>query len=161
MISQSGRMRLIQIAKKIILKANGCSPHRGVASRFLKISENWGVKFSLRRADYITRIFANQRRAWRLGLGPFCFGLFRLTVGDITFHCYITEVAKVILDMIEKQEIEWKGGIFLDSDGPFLKRCKHLMRILEQKLDISFSDTHYANFGLIGSRFVCIDFGCD
>jgi hypothetical protein len=59
----------------------------GASSTFVRISENWGFKYarySCRKMAANT--FKSQRKAWRVGAGPFCFGLIQVKIQGTLSH---------------------------------------------------------------------------
>ena len=114
----------------------------GSFNRFVKLTENWGVKFS----DNPARIAANykrQRRAARYGLGPIAGCL--LKVGG--FYGYITQIAQT------------NHNQFFTSDE-IVEYPKHVrvVKDLFRLTGFKFGDSHAYNFGSINDKPVCIDF---
>lgn len=157
MISRLNRRRLIKIASKIVnsetLLDEKCSYQNaksGAYNVFFKLTENWGVKVC--RGSSHTN-YIRQRRAWRLGCGPYCFGL--MYVPSMYCYAYITETVTVFTEVCKDQS-SYNGG--RQRTAKENHRTNHLIRKLEAKLHFEFTDNGNRNMGVKGKLLVCIDF---
>jgi hypothetical protein len=152
MLSNSSRHRLITLAKKAISNRHNHNIEKGVASKFIKFAESWGVKFSTYSKDSMQYIYNRQVDAHAIGKGPMAFGFFEFE----GFWCYITEVATVLAYKFYASHADDVCG----KVGARLSHAvRHLCKVLEKKMDFSFHDSHLYNIGEIRGRLVCIDFG--
>lgn len=149
MISRLNRRRLVRMAKKILsnrvlfdkMKQNS---RNGSFNTFIKLTENWAMKCCTREGQTVYR---NQRRAWRCGCGPFCFGLMRqkMEFGYGEF-AYITEIVSTQIDRNDY----WNNR--------YEKKISHIRIKMEKKASFQWTDRHSGNFGFKASTLVCIDF---
>lgn len=155
MLSNSSKHRLITLAKKAIANRHQYGIQKGVASKFIKFAESWGVKFSTYSRREMEDIFNRQVDAHRIGKGPMAFGFFECE----GFYCYVTEVVKIL-------GYYFNGGS-VEYDIPNQKLAarinmsrKHLCNVLLKKIGFDFHDSHMYNMGFVrGKQLVCIDFG--
>lgn len=159
MLSARQKRRLIALARKVLEgKEQYDSNGNGVCAVFYKLTESFGVKvmkYYGAHKTYMRDIFVRQRRAWRLGLAPYCFGFqeftFRFEGDDVTTWGYITEIAIVLNDH--------EGYSWGKSDVSSSKPGARLRRLLWSKLEFEFHDCHGNNVGVLRGQWVCIDFG--
>lgn len=158
MISSRMQKRLVKLAEKLVNKCTKGTA-KGVACRWLNITESWGAKFTAIGFDYMRQVFQNQRRGWRLGLGPFCFGMFKITdnEGDV-FYGYITQIAILGSKYLSSK---YGNGWYLKTELIFGKRIKKLKKIISDKLQIKANDLHEDNWGFINGKIVVTDWGFD
>lgn len=155
MISANTQRRLIRLARKgIVNKTMGEA--KGVSCRWVKIAESWGVKFTPKPFEYLRSVFVNQRRGWRLGLGPYCFGLLKITIDDVTYHGYITQIAQIAWQYCVDRGISWA-----QSREVFKATIRHISRIVKKELGVTAYDLHTENLGFINNRLVITDWGFD
>ena len=152
MISRNARRRLIRMGKRVLHKWLGTGYIEGLKggsfNNFVKLSENWGLKFATNKKQVLAN-YRRQRRASRLGLGPACFGLINC---DNEVWGYITQVVTVVSDTHIKFERN------PESIPEISKKVFRLVKQLEDKISFEFNDTKTNNLGFMGSNLVCIDF---
>jgi hypothetical protein len=125
----------------------------GASSTFVRISENWGFKYarySCRKMAANT--FKSQRKAWRVGAGPFCFGLIQVKIQGRIYIGYITEVISPIT-------IGNNGAYCIETIPEYVKPLNKLIKKLKSA-GYHFYDTHSGNIArpFRKKHFVCIDF---
>lgn len=146
MLSPAAHKRLRKLAARMITGCQIGSGKSGCYKEFFKITESWGVKTGDKRT--IIENFVKQRRAWRYGLGPYCFGLAKDKRGR---YYYITQIVRVA-DCVY-------GNEYSDIIRSTCKRCRHLCRRLWKRLKFNFQDTQGLNMGIDQyGRLICIDF---
>lgn len=159
MISSRMQKRLSKLAETTIVKNKANYDNCGVACKWIKIAESWGIKFSDIGFEYIRNIFKNQRRGWRLGIGPFCFGIFSVTIEGFTYYGYITEIALIASKyLMRKFGDGWWQEKYTKTYKPKLNRLK---RIIKDKLKVRANDLHEDNWGFINKNLVITDWGFD
>lgn len=162
MISSRQQKRLVEIAKREICKKGGCGTHAGISSNWLKIAESWGTKFTYEGFRYMRRVFQNQRRGWRLRIGPYCFGFFMVTINEMDCYGYITQIAKLASDFVRESNKNWS-----DASDEIEKRLTPPMnkvrRLIENKMGIRPNDIKHNidNYGILGHNVVVTDWGFD
>lgn len=152
MLSNSSKHRLITLAKKAISNRHLHKIQKGVASKFIKISESFGVKFSTYDKSEMEGIYNRQVAAHAIGKGPMAFGFFEFE----GFWCYITEVVTILAYKFNTPYID---EIAEKCANKISKGIKHLCKVLEKKTAFFFHDCHLYNVGSIRGKLVCIDFG--
>lgn len=164
MLSRLARRRLVRLAKKfflnqleqcqgdsLVLKRNTSAS--GLYSFYFQLTETVGLKvfrdtYSAKRA---VEKFVRQRKAWRLGFAPYCFGLF---VVD-GYTCHLTETITVAQS--------FAGQLFgtQDEANKTMKKIKHVQRVLWNNIKFPFSDSHCGNWGRRSpqrNQVLCLDF---
>jgi hypothetical protein len=161
-LSSAAKKAVMDKAKAIIVEKNGKSDLNGISSRFVPIDDKWGVKFTTRGNSYMSETYTRQRRGFRLGIAPFCFGIFEYTCELVgykgekflaTFTCYITEIVKVLVNTY---------GMFYTDDVPsaFVEAIKNLVNMCQEKLGFRFWDYHAQNLGINeNGDIIIIDWG--
>lgn len=154
MISPSAHGRLVVLAQKILDSKKEWDGDDGVSSKFFPISENWGVKFVKDGDEKIARgIYNRQLEAWKMGLGPYCFGFSPFNYAGDRVWGYITEVVQIYARILEHMKYQ--------EDMASDQQIKHMQRLFIQRLDFKFADCHAYNVGVRGRKLLCIDFGKD
>ena len=160
MVTARQKRRLVVLAKKMIMKRGRNSyDGNGVASLFFKLTESFGLKLTRHNDKTGTlSIFRRQRKAWRFGLGPYCFGFQEYQMKDMcgdvdSYFGYITEIVAVHSEHIGRAM--GRRIIAATMQG------KKLLRMLETRIAFSFHDCHGNNLGVKNGQWVCIDFGID
>lgn len=159
-ISCSKKKALIEKAKKLIEEPSNIHAS-GIASKFIKLCKDWGVKFTEKDAEYMTKTYTRQRRAFRLYIGPFCFGIFKhnfektnkLGGKEIwTVYGYITQIIEVVSDVY---------GMFYTNEVPeeFQYAVDSLISQCKKYLGFDFWDYHAQNLGFMDGQLVIIDWG--
>jgi len=159
MISSRMQKRLVKIAERLICKNCGDYQSRGVACKWLKIAESWGAKFTENGFEYMRTVFQNQRRGWRLGLGPFCFGLFKVRLDeDNIFYGYITQIVHIASSVYKKLFDCYREPSYMYN------RLERLKQFVHHKLGVYPNDLHLDNYGFerekIG-KILITDWGFD
>lgn len=172
MISRINRRRLVRVAINLVKKTKiyGGSLPGGVSSKFLKISESFGARITY--ADGVESVvdtFRNHFKAWKMGLAPYCFGLFRCVDSQgNNYYGYIVQTVKVLVDWANEifgDDAYWRGEYKNDYTKSGINRVdrvgKRLYHSIKRKLGFYCSDCHFGNAGWLGNKLVCIDFGSE
>lgn len=156
MLSSNSQKRLVKLAaKKIEKQVRGESC--GVACRWIKITESFGVKFTLHGFDYLRKIYQNQKRGYKIGLSPYCFGLLKVEIPYCeTIYGYITEVAVLAYEYFTKRKVSYS-----ERRQTCDKIVAKISKIVTEKMRLTPNDLHDANFGFIGKKVVITDWGFD
>ncbi len=157
MISSSSQNRIVKLAKKLIITKSGNYERRGICCRWLKVAESWGVKFSDDGYEYMRKVYTRQKRGFRLGLGPYCFGFLKVEVDGCTLYGYITQIAELAWNYFH----DTKDFSFEKIEKITKPIVKHLKRLVSDKLYVRANDLHTDNFGYINKRAVITDWGFD
>lgn len=165
-ISSVVKKQLIEKAKEIIRenKQKNNGGESGIASTFYKINDQWGVKFTTNGREYMTQTYMRQKRGYRVGIAPYCFGIIETTIEytlkfgneiikkSLRITGYITQVADVLSQI-------W-GMFYIDTvPEEFAEEIGNLCDICRSKLGFRFWDYHAQNLGYIDGNMVIIDWG--
>ena len=147
-----------EILSEKVRNYRGRSPG-GIACQFIKLDEKWGIKkYSSKKTR--DRAYAAQKKMAEVGCAPQVGASFNV---DEWRFCYVTEVAQPLMDGYDG------SGNWLERYGESdkLKADSEVLRWMDNALDemakhnYYMSDAHLANFGILGNKVVCIDFGND
>jgi len=157
MISSRMQERLVKMAKKLVERKHRQYEHCGVACKWLKMTESWGIKFT-DRMYYLGEVFKNQFHGWQIGLAPYCFGLFEIKIDGYTITGYITEIA-----LLAREYLRTKiGGDWWDhTERLFGRSIKKMKKIITDHMGIRPNDLHEDNWGFVNGKIVVTDWGFD
>jgi hypothetical protein len=154
--------------KPNILDANGLmkyvasykkKPASGIDCEYIALTKEWGIK-TYRHQSTRDEAYLNQARMSGYGYAPRVGIKFDCAGRDwpVEKFCYITEVAKVLIERAD----EWEH--YRNEEKKLLKKQPKLPSKVEQLIvameeaGFDFCDTHYGNFGRLRRKLVCIDF---
>jgi len=157
MISSRMQERLVKMAKKLVQHKHNQHESCGVACRWLKLAESWGIKFTELK-HYLHDVFQNQLHGWQIGLAPYCFGFFEVNINGTTITGYITEIAVLACDYLRSKI----GGDWWNyTEQLFGRQIRKVKRIITNQMGITPSDLHEHNWGFVNNKIVITDWGFD
>jgi hypothetical protein len=145
--------------KEMVITHQGKTPC-GVSCSFIKLNDRWGIKKYYdkeKRNDNYKR----QRHMASVGLAPKVGPKFHFE--DMDIYCYVSEAVQVLIEAEsvvinwEKREREHRAIYDSIEIMGWIRKAVNDMMVAGYQM----TDTHAANFGILGNRVICIDFGND
>ena len=163
---------MLEAVAKIIRQTPIDEYSHGIAAKFYRIDEKWGLKFFINEEHARDKTYELQQLASQYGLAPQIGSKFDMDLPDgRRAYGYITEtLPKTMRDVFlekhgytnhttlykEDQRLYWKGSGEWDDTGFSQDLHKDLKYI-----GIESWDLHWGNVGYLNGRLVSIDFSED
>jgi hypothetical protein len=149
----------IDTLRNKVISHTGPSPY-GVSCKFIRLDDDWGIKVYNSSTER-DRAVSRQAKLYEHGYAPKVGIVFDVPSTFRSYYCYVTQCAVPLIEGDAKYARDYYtiATKYRKENPAVSDEITELCKNMEAVEGRPYSDIHYANFGRLDGKLVCLDFG--